>query len=478
MGIADKPAGNSKVPSTVIIGGGISGLACAYELLKANPRMRVCIIEKNDRAGGVINTIKEHDALIESGPESFSTSKPELIELARELKIEDRIIACNEDFRRVLLLLRQSLHSLPELKPLSFALTDVFSPAGKLRILLEFFLPASMQNEDESLHSFISRRLGNEVLDKIAEPLIGGIYGGDPELLSAKATVGQLLAIEKKYGSLLKGIHTMQKQSTAKPKAGPRYDHLASFDGGIATLVGSLLAKLPENCFCGSRSAVHIRKGLNGEAYTIFCNDNSIFNADYIVLATPATASASLLSEVNPQAADKLRLIGRSPALILNFLYKKCQFKKPLTAFGFVAPKSEKLLISACSFSSMKFAGRAAADRVLLRVFTGGIQKEGAMLMSDHELIEKCEEELTRILGIQDKPEHTQIARHPEAIPQYQVGHCELVEKIWRDLEFSPGIVLAGNSFHGVGLPDCIKSARLASKRVLDAEAAAKSAVN
>ena len=468
----DKAVEIKRQPVAVVIGGGITGLVAAYELLKACPYMQIRIIEKDKRPGGVINSLHQNDALLECGPESFSTLKPELVDLAKDLNIENRIIACNSNSRRSFVSLEHKLHALPDgmmfFAPsnlYSFAFSDLFSLTGKLRISCDMLLPAKSDTADESLASFVSRRLGAEALSKLAEPMIAGIYGGDPELLSADSTVPQLVAMERKYGSIIRGLMQLQDSNRAAGASGPRYDSLASFDDGLSVLVSAILKRLPDNCILNQRSATHIRRG-SDRRWVVLCNDNSIFNADYLILAAPAQSCANLLSEVNPVLAERLRHIPRSPAIILNLLYERRQIKHALDGFGFVVPNKEGMLVSACSFSSVKFPGRSRPERVLLRVFTGGAQKALAMLMDDEDLVEQSHLELKQILGIEGLPVCQHVSRHEQAIPQYMVGHKELVDSIQNVLAESYGIALAGNSYTGVGLPDCIRSARTAAEKI------------
>lgn len=462
---------------TIVIGGGVSGLAAAFELKNCCPQMQVRIIEKNLKAGGVINSFLANDALIECGPESFSTLKPELIELAKKLKIEKHIISCSSNSRRSFLCLDKSLHALPKgmmfFAPsnlYSFALSDIFSIPGKLRMSCDLVLPAKADDTDESLASFVSRRLGNEALEKLAEPMIGGIYGGDPELLSADSTVPQLVALEKKYGSVIRGLLNSQVQKKSAQASGPRYESLASFDRGISLLVSQLLNQLPPRTLIAGRAATHIRAGENGRRWTVVCDDNSLYGADFIILAAPAQVGAALLGEVNPVLADKLSRIQRSPAIILNLIYDRKQIKHALNGFGFVVPRQEDMLISACSFSSVKFEGRSNPEQMLLRVFTGGAQKIQSMSMTDLELVKQAHNELQKILGIERFPIQYFVTRHEQAIPQYLVGHKQLLKNIEADLHNCPGIEIAGNSYIGVGLPDCIRSARIAANNIVKQE--------
>ncbi len=457
---------------TIIIGAGISGLSCAYELSRLCPDMKIRILERESRAGGVIKTLRKDGLLFECGPESFSTLKPEVMSLAASLNIRQRVISTAESNRRSFVSLNGELHALPDgfmmIAPSnlwSFAKSKIFSLQGKLRMAMDMAIPACTASEDESLSSFVRRRLGDEALTKLAEPMIGGIYGGDPDLLSASCTIPQLVQLEKKYGSIIRGLmEGKKKESAATKSAGPRYGVLASFDEGISVLSDNILKALPDSCLQLSKDVMHISSGRNGCRWNVLCADNSSYDADFIVLATPAEHAGVILSEINPLVSDKLYKIRRSPAIIINIVYNSEQIKRNLNGFGFVVPRVEGTVISACSFSSIKFEGRSGSDKVLMRIFTGGSLKSNVMEHTDSELLRICHEELQKLLQIEGQPVMHVISRYDAAIPQYMVGHAALVEQIEEDLRLSPGIYLAGNSYTGVGLPDCVKSGMSAAK--------------
>lgn len=463
---------SNDIKSVVIVGAGISGLSCAYELKQRCPQLRITILEKAELAGGVIKSLNIDETLIECGPESFSTLKPDVLELARQLKISHRVIQTRAENRRSFVSLEKQLHSLPEgfmmFAPAnlwSFALTEIFSLGGKMRMAMDLLIPKSDGKKDESLAEFVTRRLGKEALQKLAEPMIGGIYGGDAEMLSARSTVPQLVELEKQHGSIIKGLMKARRKEKLA-SSGPRYGALSSFDGGISVLVKALLDELPAEALLKSKTVKHIIKGRNSSRWTVLCSDNSSYSSDYVVLATPAQQSALLLSEINPGLACKLERIPRSSAIIINLVYDRCQIKHPLNGFGFVVPRSENMLVSACSFSNIKFEGRADEKRVLLRLFTGGVLKSESMILSDSQLIQKAHTELQSILGIEGNPKLKLVTRHQDAIPQYLLGHSELVQQIDKERLLSPGIELVGNSFTGVGLPDCLRTARAAAERI------------
>lgn len=461
--------------TAVVIGAGISGLSAAYYLHLSCPDLQIRILEGDNRAGGVIKSVFQDDLLVECGPEAFSTLKGDVLDLSSRLSLSDRVIHTDIQNRRAFVCLEKTLRPLPQgilsFTPASLwslVSTDIFSMAGKLRMSMDLFLPRRKEQIDESLSDFVTRRLGAEALRTLAEPMIGGIYGGDPELLSASATMPQLVEMERKHGSLIKGLMKSAKKRGAsfQAAAGPRYGALASFDTGLYILVEKILRNLPEGSLLTGKTATHIMRGRGAAPWTVICADNSSFDADYLVLSIPAQKAASLLTEVNPSLSSLLQKIPRSPAVLINLVYERKQISRALDGFGFVVPRKEGLLISACSFSSVKFDGRSGKEKHLLRLFTGGMLKTQAMEMPDDELLQRCHQELAQILGIEGQPLKHFITRHAEAIPQYLVGHAQLLHEMSKELGKSPGIKLCGNSYSGVGLPDCIKTARAAAASI------------
>lgn len=463
----------NQAPSVLIVGAGISGLACAHRLRKLCPELQVRILDSADRPGGVISSLHLDGCLFECGPESFSTIKPEVLELSQDLGILEHVISTRAKNRQSFVSLKQRLQPLPEgfmyFAPsnlLALAGSEIFSLSGKLRMFCELFLPRNESLQDESLSDFVNRRLGREALEKLAEPMIGGIYGGDPASLSAQSTVPHLVSLEHSHGSIIRGLMGSRQKSNAVGASGPRYAALASFDTGISLLVNSLVRNLPEGTLITNKRVTRIRNSQDSNGWLVFCADNSMYKADYLVLSTPAQVAGTLLNDVHSLLSMRLQQIPRSSAIILNLLYDRAAIKHPLNGFGFVVPKTEGRLISACSFSSIKFDCRADNDKVVVRIFTGGQLKAEAMSMTDAELIAHCHHELQSILQIEGRPLMHMVSRHPEAIPQYLLGHSQLLYDIQKDLLLTPGLELIGNSYNGVGLPDCIRSANSAAERI------------
>jgi len=474
---SNKREGRKRV---VVIGAGISGLSAAYALLKTSQSqtlpLDVVILESSSRAGGVINTLRDQSRIIECGPEAFITVKPHAIQLCEELGIANRMIGTASMNRRTFVAFEKQLHPLPDgfmmLAPtqfLPFATSKLFSVAGKMRMALDLILPRAEWQNDESLSSFVSRRLGHEALERIAEPMIGGIYGGNPEELSAKATVAKLVEIEQKYGSLIRGLWHEKRSNQSNDKkstgdiaqAGPRYGQMASLDDGMSVLIDSLVDFLPDGCLLSNRSVEKIREGVIGRKWDIVCSDKTVLSADAVILAVPAKYAASMVSEVSTILSDRLASITYATTTVVNLVYRRQDIPHLLDGFGFVVPKTEKRHVRACTFSSIKFANRTPDSETLLRAFVASSNA------NDSELEQLVFKDLNYFLGVNAEPISSIVYRHATGIPQYAVGHGEIVRDIELAVSRIPQLALAGNAYGGVGIPDCIESGKQSAKAVL-----------
>ena len=452
----------------VIIGGGISGLAAAHRLIELGiQKSQITLIEASDRLGGTIATEHRDGFLIERGPDSFISEKPQGVALAKRLGLESRLIQTNEQFRRSFIVRNGRLRPVPEgfqlLAPSRvwpFITTDIFSLAGKLRMAAELLLPRANGSDDESLASFVRRRLGQQALERMAQPMVGGIYTADPETLSLRATLPRFLDMEKNHRSL---ILAMMRQGQKRGTSGARYSLFLSFDRGMEVLVNALASVVPN-----VRLNTRIEElGFDSRTWRIKAASGESFEADAVCLAVPAYVAAKLLENINPQLAKQLNAIKYASTATINFAYPRSAIKHPLNGFGFVVPFIEKRSLLACTFSSVKFSGRAPDDHVLLRAFAGGaLQPE---MFADPE--QKIEKDLCELLGITGKPLFTQIAKWERSMPQYEVGHLDRVEKIENATEALPGFALAGNAYRGAGIPDCIKSGEAAAESLFTAVA-------
>ena len=469
-------------PHVLIIGGGIAGLATAYYLQKeaaAQGRsLTYTLVERAPTFGGKIKTSTARGFVIEGGPDSFISQKPWAYRLCRELGLEDRLIGTNDARRKTYIVHRGRLRPLPDGVMLivptrfaPFALSPLISPWGKLRMGLDLFIPPKRDNADESLADFITRRLGREALDKIAEPLMAGIYVADPSRLSLKSTFPRFIALEQKYGSLIKGMLAQKKaraQAERNGRTPPKLPLFMTLRGGLTEMVDALVGRLKGELLTGQAVTRLEHRPAEGRPYRAHLSGGETRLADAVVLATPAFVAADLLEAHSAALAMALRQIRYLSTATLSLAFRRAEVSHPLDGFGFVVPKSENCRLMACTWVSSKFDHRAPADHALLRVFVGGYKHEGLVDLSDDELLSLVREELRRTMGLTAEPIHHKIYRWRRGNAQYDVGHLERVEAIERmAADALPGLHITGSAFRGVGLPDCIHQGEETAARVL-----------
>jgi oxygen-dependent protoporphyrinogen oxidase len=478
-----------------IIGGGISGLAAAFrmrELAEAKQvPIEVAVFERGMRSGGALDTIRRDGFVIETGADSFLSEKPAAAKLAERLGITAQLINTQEQFRKTFVVRGGQLVAIPDgfslLAPTYFGpllSSPLFSAAGKLRIMLEPLIPRRRSIEDESLGAFVRRRLGRETLERVAQPLAGGIYTADPEMLSVGATMPRFVEMERRYGSVIRGLRAAgrKRDAAARGTSGARWRLFLSFQDGIRTLVDALVGRLEGSIHygaevvaltCGANDGVAARGTDGGGAvqstpprWRVGFRDGTTFAADAIVCAAPAFAIAPIFQTINLDLAEMLSAIGYASAATVNLAFRTADFPQAPAAFGFVVPVAERRRIIAGSFSSLKFAGRAPSGMILARVFMGGALQSEMMALSDAEMIAATREEFASLLGVTVEPALTCVRRWPESMPQYTVGHLARVAEIERMVETIPGLALAGAYLRGVGIPDCIASGDRAAETI------------
>jgi protoporphyrinogen/coproporphyrinogen III oxidase len=455
----------------VIIGGGISGLAAAHRVLELNKEAQVTVLEASDRLGGTIQTEHRDGFLIELGPDSFISEKPHAIALAKRLGIESQLIQTNEEYRRSFIVRDGRLRAVPEGFQLMapsrmwpFITSDIFSISGKVRMAADLILPRKSVNgsSDESLASFVRRRLGEEALARMAQPMVGGIYTADPETLSLRATLPRFLDMEQKHRSLILAMARLGREQKTGT-SGARYSLFVSFERGMQTLVEPLT-----RINADLRVKTRAQRLTFDHGWTISTDKGEEFKAEGVCLAVPAYVAAALLSETHEQLARKLREIKYASTATINFGYSRAAIKHPLNGFGFVVPFVEKRSLIACTFSSVKFAGRAPDGRVLLRAFAGGALQPEIFALDEAEMASRVEADLRELLGISEDPLFVEVAKWERSMPQYEVGHLERVEEIERMTSELPGLTLSGNAYRGAGIPDCVRSGEASARECLN----------
>jgi len=489
------------VKRIVIIGGGISGLATAHralELSKSDEQTSIVILEASSRLGGIVQSKQHNGFLLELGPDSFISEKPEALKLTKRLGLESRLIKTNPQHRRSFIVRGGRLRPVPEgfqlLAPSRmwpFFTTDIFTLFGKARMTADLLLPRRSTNssnyDDESLASFVRRRLGHEALERMAQPMVGGIYTADPEKLSLRATLPRFLDMEREHRSIILAMLRKRPSSLkdATGVSGARYSLFLSFDKGMEVITEALARRVVEGSIADGRlpiasvrtdvrlntciSSLRPRHSANDlPAWEIKTIHGELFNADAVCLAVPSYVAASLLEETSTSLAEKLRQIRYASTATINVAYRKQDIRHPLNGFGFVVPYVEKRSLIACTFSSIKFAGRAPQDHVLLRAFVGGDLQPEMFALDESEMIERVRRDLSELLGIEKQPIFVEVAKWRESMPQYEVGHLDRIAAIDNELTKSPGLTLAGNAYRGAGISDCIRSGELAAEALIN----------
>ena len=494
-----------------IIGGGLSGLAAAVRILEltsesATP-VELTLFEAGSNLGGLVGSEWIGEYLIDRGADSFLTTKPAAVRLCQRLGIEDRLIKTDEKYRGAMVLRQGRPIPVPEgfqlLSPTAIwpVLTSpLFSIGGKLRLMMEWMVPprsapiapdqpaaSGSALSDETLANFVRRRFGQEALDRLIQPLVGGIYTSDPEKLSLAATLPRFLEMENEYGSLIRASMFPRRKSgitndenisvrSKDRSSGARYGQFAGLKGGMNDLVDALCKKIESQCQIRLNTpVVSIQCGhpLNSNSlhqsnsYSIAFDDGHFEQFDGVVVAVTATKTGKLLQQLD---ADLSRSLGQiefaSTALVISG-HQLSDIQNPLHAFGLVVPACEKRQVLAVSFSSRKFPDRAPSGRVLLRTFVGGAMQPELFEKSDQEMSSIVRSELNSMLGVRGEPDFMRIFRYRDAMPQYHVGHLDRVARIESKMSHYPGLELAGIGYRGVGVPDAIATAELAAERVV-----------
>lgn len=445
----------------LVVGGGIAGLSTAYFAQKAAADVEITLIESNPRLGGKIITDTAEGFIIEGGPDSFITQKQAALKLCLSLGIYDQLIGTNDDRRKIYILRNGKLHEMPDglmmvvpTRFWPFVKSDLISWAGKIRMGMDLFVPPRQDDSDESLADFLRRRVGQEALEILGEPMMAGIHVADAETLSLKATFPRFIEIEKKYGSLTRGMLAAKKQP---PSDTPMF---MTMKGGLKDLIAAL-----ENAFTGKlisgKTVAEVMKADQG--YRVILSDGTSIVTDAVILATPAYVSAKLLAHHGDELVDLLNKIRYVSTATVSLGYKN--LPAPLEGFGFVIPRSEPTRLLACTISSIKFDHRASENNLLIRVFIGGPRRQELVSEDDATLIKIATEELQTILGITAEPSVTRVFRWIKGNPQYEVGHLDRVDRI--EALCPPGIFVTGSAYRGVGMPDCIDQAEKTALKAL-----------
>lgn len=457
-----------------IIGAGISGLtaACAIEEFAQRHHLdlTVQVIEKQDRTGGKIWSIKEEGYLCEWGPNGFLDNKPMTLDFCRRLQIEERLLRSDDNARKRYIYADNVLHRLPENGP-SFLSSKLISWPGKLRLAAEAVIPRRTDMTDETLAEFGRRRLGKEALDKLISPMVSGIFAGDPETMSLKSCFPRIFELEQEYGGLLKAMVRLARKKRADINAGKAVASaagpggiLTSFTDGIQELTTAATAALQGELISG-QEVVKIEEKSGG--FVVHLGDARQLDADIVITASPSYAVAAMIEEMNSQAAKLLRQIPYAPMNVICFGYQRERIARDLDGFGYLIPRGEGCHTLGTLWDSSIFPDRAPQGHVLLRSMMGGATNRTAIDLADEEVVTRTRADLARAMGINEAPDFVRVFRHPRAIPQYVRGHGDRLQALNRALEGTPGLLLTGNAFYGVGLNDCVNAANRVAENAI-----------
>lgn len=470
---------NASTYDVAIVGGGIAGLSAAWYLQEqaraANLNLRYTLLEASDRWGGHIRTERVRvngggEFVVESGPDSFITQKPHGMQLARELGLGEQLLGTNDRMRQVYVLNRGKPTPLPDgvllivpTRVTPFVMSPLISPMGKLRMGMDLILPARRGATDETLANFVTRRLGREALDKIAEPLLSGIYNAEADRQSLLATFPRFRALEEEYGSLTRGMIASRRSAHGPTPAanGGKISTFMSLREGTEELVNTLRARLNGDLQT-SAPVRGIRRDGNGG---FVLQTNAEVCARAVVVATPAFAASEMLNEVAPTVARGLQAIRYVSTGMLSLGFRTSDIRRPLKGFGLVVPRSERRPINAVTISSIKFDGRAPEGYSLLRVFFGGSRSPASMKLTDAELVAAVRAELKDLFGIEAAPLFQRIYRGDRSNAQYDVGHLDRLAELEKSIP--AGIYLTGSAYRGVGIPDCIRQSQETASLVI-----------
>ncbi len=468
----------------VVVGGGVAGLGAAFKIKRAADEghdVAFTLVEKDPRLGGKLMSETVDDFIIDGGSDAFIAQKPAVMRVARLAGFDAHRMPSDETRKKTLILKKGKLYEMPDgvmqfapTKFWPFATTGLFSLAGKARAGMDLFIPkkklAPGEFNDETLQSLVVRRMGHEILDRLAEPLVGGVHASDPALMSLAATFPNLLEMEQKYGCLIKGFlaqrrmaEEMRRKYPPDPK-NPR-TFFNSFVNGMQ--------ELPDG-MADAAGREHIRTGVRatalervGSGWRVHLSDGAVLDADGVVLASEGWATARLLEPVDRSLSELVAAIPYSSSATVSLAFDTDDLGFSLDAFGVLCPLVEHRALMAATYSSTKWPNRAPKGKALLRGFVGGPHNQAIMDRSDEELIEITKAEMRDIMGLRREPVFARVYRWIDGMPQYTMGHIDRVERIEKAAALVPTLGLAGGAYRGIGIANCIESGEQAVTKVL-----------
>ncbi len=455
-----------------IVGAGVSGLSSAHYLRRlcreGNVPLQLVLFESSARAGGVLDTVKTGDMVLELGPDSFITSKPWALALARELGLEDSLLGVGYGKGKTTFVYQAgSLRALPEgfflmapSKLLPFLRSELFSAWAKLRVLLEPLVPRG-GGGDESIRSFVERRFGREIFDKAAQPLLGGIYMADPEKLSLSATMPQFLEMEKRSGSVLRDL--LRSPPTSRGESGARYGLFLTPAGGMSVIIERLCESAEFARQDYKTSVLSLKKSERG---WLVGSDHGEEGFDAVILSVGADAAGQLLSDIDPQLGAGLSSVRYVSSVVATLVFDEEDFRGLPDGLGIIIPSKEGMNLVACSLYSSKFPGKSGSGKVVIRCFLGGELNPDAVLWDEEEIKSVLREELARVFGFDNHPMEIYIRKYRMSMPRFALGHKEKISGVMHRLSRHSGLALCGAAYFGVGIPDCVRSAEFAARKI------------
>jgi oxygen-dependent protoporphyrinogen oxidase len=439
---------------------------------RRGPSPQVRVSDPAPRPGGQICTVRDGSLLLEGGPDSLVTQKPAGLALCKQLGLEDELIYPGRAPVPMGVLHEGRLVRVPQgflmMAPAQWRpllRSPLFSLRAKARIAAERFVPRRPATQsDESLRSFVTRRFGRELLERAAEPIIGGLFMADANDLSLRMTMPRFLELEQRYGSVSRGLGRMLQAHAGRKPA----HHVVSLARGMERLVDRLVATLPRDAVVSGSGIERVEYDRALERWSVTPSAGPSYVADALILACPSYVSARLLRETDPELSRRLGQLDYASCATVSLAYARSAVAAPLDSFGFFVPRTANLSIVACNFSSTKFDGRAPQGTVLLRGFVGGATNPGVLDLDDDEMARRVHETLARILGIDGLPQHVHVHRAPRAMPQYAVDHEKLQDELIDRLAAHPGLFACGTAVGAVGVPDCIASGERAGNGAAD----------
>lgn len=453
-----------------IIGGGISGLSAAFTLQQSSTA-DYTLYESSPHLGGVLRTEHIDGCIVEAGPDSFITEKPWAADLCRTLGLGDQLIGSNDADRKTYILVHGRLIPMPDglmflvpTKILPTGFSPLFSWSTKLRMAQEMFRPPHAANGDESVASLVERHYGAEMVDRLADPLLSGVYGGEAANLSVRAVLPRFAEMERTHGSLGRAMLAARKKMP-RPANKPAPPLFTSLKNGMQQLVETLILCINQKSVLTNTQVQSVQREANG--WTISAGLKSD-HFDAVILAVPSRVAAQLLAITSPELSAELAAVGYSSSITVGLGYDRDVRRKLPPGFGFLVPRSENKRLLAATFVHNKFPHRAPDDRALLRCFFAGSNAENIWQLSDETIINIVREELQQIVGLRAAPLFARVYKWKSAMAQYGVGHLERLERIESLRKQLPGLALAGNGYRGIGVPDCIRSGQQAAKELLN----------